>query len=146
MVALVACCGSVIFVEPVRSCDNQQVGAIAQAKTSRTPSEQKLDSHLYLMAQAARGAVNAPTLPSLSTILQGLEVDDKGKVHVDIQGSVNPGLLSEISTLGGVIESSFPNYGAIRAWIPPSAAETLAARPDVTFIKPAAKATTNSSP
>ena len=74
-----------------------------------------------------------------------LEFDGQGNVHVDVQGTVNPGLLAEIVSLGGTVDSSsFPAYGTIRAWIPLLATETLAARSDVTFIKPAAKGTTNS--
>src|SRR5262249_7492099 len=61
-------------------------------------------------------------------------------------GTVTPALLDEIVALGGTVESSFPAYGAIRAWIPLLAAETLANRSDVTFIKPAAQGTTNTRP
>ena len=143
---LVACCGGVAFHQPVQPAVHQRVQAVPQAKISRTAAQQKLDSHIYLAGQVARGVVDSGTLPSLPEFLRLLEFDEKGNVHVDIQSTVTPELLSAIIALGGAVESSFPNYGAIRAWISPAAAETLAVRPDVTFIKPAALATTNTRP
>jgi hypothetical protein len=145
-VGVVAWCGGVVFVQPVRASETEQVRAITQAKMSRTAAQQKLDSHIYLAGQAARGAVDSSVAPSLPNIIKSLEFNETGNVHVDIQGTVTPELLSAIVTLGGTVESSFPNYGSIRAWISLVAAETLAARSDVSFIKPAARGTTNTRP
>ena len=107
---------------------------MAQDKARRTPAQQKLDSHIYFAARGAR----EPASPR-----SALELDARGHVHVDIQAVVTPRLEAEILAAGGTVESSFPSYGTIRAWIPLSAAETLASRPDVTFIAPAARGTTN---
>src|SRR5262249_28811518 len=90
--------------------------------------------------------VTAATIPSLPNMVNMLEFNAQGKVLVDINCTVTPELLAEIAALGGTVESSFPNYEAIRAWMPLLAVETLAARDDVTFIKPAAKAITNREP
>lgn len=123
---LVACGGGVAFDQPVQPAEPQGVRAAVPGKMSRTPAQQKLDSHLYVAGQAARGLVNSSTLPSLPESLRLLEFDDKGNVHVDIQGTVTPALLWEIAVAGGTVESSFPN--------------------DVTFIKSAEQAMTNVPP
>lgn len=108
--------------------------AMAHDKAHRTATEQKLDSHIVGAARAAREKAPASA---------ELEIDARGNVHVDVQARVNPGLEAAIVASGGTVEASFPSYGTIRAWIPLSAAETLAARSDVTFIAPAARGTTN---
>jgi hypothetical protein len=113
-------------------------------KTSRTPAQQKLDSHLLAAAQMARSSPKGATDPSLASANQALELDEHGNVHVDIDAKVNDALLAQIANLCGTVESSFPNYATIRAWVPLLSAETLATRPEVTFIKPAGKAILNS--
>ena len=145
-IGLVICFSSAVFAQAMQPSAVQQIQAILQEKLNRTPAQQKLDSHIHLATQAASGAVTQSTMPSLPNMVKSLEFNEQGHVHVDIQGTVTPALLDEIVALGGTVESSFPNYGAIRAWIPLSAAETLAGRDDVTFIKPAAKAATNTRP
>jgi hypothetical protein len=124
---LSTCSGQVVFAQPVQAHEDRTIAA-------------KLDSHIYF---AARGAANAATQAALPRIRQSLELDDEGRVHVDIQALVTPALLAEIANRGGTVESSFPDHGTLRAWIPLSIAEILAARSDVTFIKPAARASTN---
>ena len=96
---LAACCGGVAFDQPVQPAVHQRVRAVPQAKIARTPAQQKLDSHIYLAGQAARGVVNSSTLPSLPEILRLLEFGEKGNVHVDTQSTVTPELLSAIIAL-----------------------------------------------
>lgn len=121
-----------------------QAQAALPAKTSRTPVQQKLDSHLIAAAQMARESPRGAADPSLQRANPALELDGRGNVHVDVQGAVNDELLAQITTLCGTVESAFPNYGTLRAWIPILSLETLASRPDVTFIKPAERAIFNS--
>jgi len=46
-----------------------------------------------------------------------LELDGSDCVRVDMRATVTPALLAEIAALGGMVESSFPSYGAIRPWM-----------------------------
>ena len=131
-------------VPEIRSSAVAEIQRILEEKTNRTPAQHKLDSHLHFAGQVARGAMHVETMPSLANVNSALEFNERGTVHVDIQGTVNAALLAEIAALGGTIESSHPKYRAIRAWIPLLNAERLAERSDVTFIEPAAKAFHNS--
>jgi hypothetical protein len=54
-------------------------------------------------------------------------------------------LLREIERVGGRVVLSLARAPALRALLPLSQMENLAARADVTFIAPAAEAATNSS-
>jgi predicted small lipoprotein YifL len=138
-VGLTACFSGLAFPQKIQPSGVQQLQTILQEKASRTPAQRKLDSHLHLSAQLARGALSAATMPGIRNASKYLKFDELQRVHVDIQGKVNDELLGEIEILGGTVESSFPKYGAIRAWIPLLYAESLAERADVTFIRPAAK-------
>jgi hypothetical protein len=149
--ALAVMCGPLMTTsgaQPVRLGMTVVVDEVSQAmpqdKAQRTPTEQKLDSHIVAVIHASRDANSAAETLSRLPDAASLEINRHGQVHVDIQGTVTGGLLSAIGSLGGTIESTFANYGTIRAWIPLAAAETLASREDVRFIAPAAKGTTNS--
>ena len=120
----------------------QGMPAMAQDKTHWTAAERKLDSHIVAAARAAADTPSPGPGPA-ATRNPALELDARGRVHVDVQARVNPELEAAIVAAGGAIESSFPNYGTLRAWIPLSSATGLAARADVTFIAPAARGTTN---
>jgi len=137
-----------IAAQPIRLGTTVVVHEVTQAmpqdKAHRAPTQQKLDSQILAAIHASRDPNSAPATPSRPPAVASLEIDRHGHVHVDIQGTVTSTLLSAIGALGGKVESSFANYGTIRAWIPLAAAETLASRSDVRFIAPAAKGTTNS--
>jgi len=138
-VGLTACFSGLVFAQKIQPSGIQQIQTILQEKASRTPAQRKLDSHLHMSAQLARGALRAATMPGIQNASKLLEFDEQKRVHVDIRGKVNGELLAEIATLGGTVESSFPKHGAIRAWIPLLQAEALAEREDVTFIGLATK-------
>ncbi len=104
----------------------QEIQSILQEKLNRTPAQRKLDSHLHLAGQAARGTVTSSTMPSLPNIVNVLDFNEHGDVHVDIQGTVTSTLLAAIASVGGTVESSVRSYGAVRAWNPPLAPETPA--------------------
>jgi hypothetical protein len=138
-VGLTACFSGLVFAQKIQPSGIQQIQTILQEKANRTPAQRKLDSHLLMSAQLARGALRAATMPGIQNASKLLEFDELKRVHVDIQGKVNGELLGEIAALGGTVESSFPKHGAIRAWIPLLNAEALAEREDVTFIGLASK-------
>ncbi|MBV9747141.1 MAG: S8 family serine peptidase, partial [Acidobacteriia bacterium] len=139
LAALLGCLSGPAFAQTLQPNAQREIEAILQEKANRTPAQQKLDSHIHLAGQLARGALTTATIPSLANAAVGLEFDQAGSVHVDIQANVNAALLAQITALGGRVESSFPDYRVIRAWIPLLAAEALASRSDVNFVKPAAK-------
>ncbi|HXM39872.1 MAG TPA: CARDB domain-containing protein, partial [Bryobacteraceae bacterium] len=93
-----------------------------------------------------QGLPIADGIATLPTLASSLETGSDGLIHMDIKAQVSPGLLSSIAALGGRVESSFARYGAIRAWLPLLAAETLAARPDVLFIRPAERGRASAGP
>ncbi len=122
-----------------------QIQALLKEKMNRTPAQQKLDSRILYNARLAAGQPIAPGLPE-SYRPAPLERSADGLIHVDINADVNNNLLSAIRALGGRVESAFAQYKSVRAWIPLSAAETLAGRDDVHFVKPAEQARTNAIP
>lgn len=138
-VGLTVCFSGLVFAQKIQPSGIRQIQTILEEKASRTPAQRKLDSHLLMSAQLARGALRAATMPGIQNASKLLEFDELERVHVDIRGKVNGELLGEIAALGGTVESSFPKYGAIRAWIPLLQAEALAEREDVTFIGLATK-------
>ncbi len=122
-----------------------EIQALHREKQNRTPAQRKIDSQILYNARLAAGRPIAPGLPK-SFRPAVLEKSADGLIHVDIDADVNNDLLSRIRALGGRVESAFPQYKSVRAWIPLSAAETLAGRDDVHFIKPAEQGRTNALP
>lgn len=128
-----------------------QMKALVEEKAARTPAQRKIGSQL-LYAKAGRFAAAKPasqkvggeTAPSAPTeILNLLQVDDQGRVLVDIKGDVDAGLERQIETLNGkVVYSSLPHRSA-RAWLPLASLEPLAEQPIVQVIRPALMAKTN---
>ena len=117
-----------------------QINALAVEKASRTPAQRKMDSQFIIALKQRRDDVLSNTLPMLRA---AVEIDSDDTTLVDIKASVSPYLLSEIERLGGTIINSFVEYDAIRARLPLDIIETLAADPDIHFIRPADKAMLN---
>jgi hypothetical protein len=107
-------------------------------KESRTPAQKKLDSQLLYALYERRGERARRGTPE-----SDVEVDERGRVLVDIRARVSRGLLARVRRLGGEVISTSESYNTIMARFPLERLETLAARGDVRFIGPAAKATTN---
>ena len=122
-----------------------EIQALLREKENRTPAQRKVDSQILYNARLAAGGPIAPGLPA-SFRPAVLEKSADGLIHVDIDADVDNDLLSQIRALGGRVESTFPQYKSVRAWIPLAAAETLAGRDDVRFVKPAPQARTNTLP
>ena len=109
-------------------------------KEARTAAQKKLDSHIVLALKKSRGE---PPFDQPTTLDPDLVIEPDGRVLVDLTATVTAELLSQISTSGGTVISSFESMKAIRARIPLSQMEAIAVRAEVTFISPAAQATTN---
>ncbi|MHB9007987.1 MAG: S8 family serine peptidase [Limisphaerales bacterium] len=118
----------------------QQIEALQAAKANRTPVQQKLDSQLIDAGKIRRGE---PVAEGVPTLRLELDEDVGGRVLTDLDAKVSDELLQRIADLGGEVVNHFAQFDAIRAWVPLVEVETLAARGDVTFIRPAVKAVTN---
>ena len=99
-------------------------------KARRTPAQRKIGSLLL-------GVLRDPAVP------RGLDLDDAGRVLVDITADVSQVLLDRITALGGSVVDSFERYRAVRARLPTEALEALAAEDAVSRIEPADVAVTN---
>jgi hypothetical protein len=107
-------------------------------KESRTPAQRKIDSQLLYALYERRGESGRRGTPR-----SDVEVDGRGRVLVDIRARVSKGLLARVRRLGGEVVSSSESYNSIMSRFPLKRLEALAARADVRFIAPAARATTN---
>lgn len=116
-----------------------QIQALQAEKAARTGALLKMDSRLIYGLNRSRNQAVAGA-PQLRT---GVQTMADGRVLVDITATVTPALLDFISSLGGQVVGSFPQFRAIRAQVPLNQIESLAARAEVAVIKPAVKAMTN---
>jgi hypothetical protein len=130
--------------QPIPEAGAAQIRALLQDKANRTPAQLKLDSQIIYNARVAAGLPAAPGV-TRSFHPGFLEKSTDNLIHVDIAADVTAELLAAIKGVGGRVESSFPEYKTVRAWIPLASAEALAGRSDVQFIKPAAIAHVNSA-
>ncbi|WP_312872835.1 S8 family serine peptidase [Kibdelosporangium persicum] len=123
-----------------RAADNAaaQISALQELKRSQTPVEAKLDTTLLVAKRGAEAAGRGlrAAVPALQT---GVPAD---KVTVDIRGSASPDLLGHLRKAGAEIRAVSEHYGSVRAEIPVSAIESIAARKDVKFVEPAVGAMT----
>ena len=111
-------------------------------KGGRTPSQQKINAQILYEIDRARGGAATKGAP-LET---GVRVDASGRALVDVRAPVTAALSRTIRRLGGVVLSSSPAHESTIARMPLLKLETLAADPAVTFIEPAAEATTLRKP
>ncbi len=118
----------------------RQIEALQNAKLTRSPAQQKMDSNLIDADKASRGE---STAPGVALVAPGLERDGAGRVLVDLEARVTPELLRALESLGARVVNHFVNFDAIRAWLPLASIESIAGRPDVKFVRQAVKAATN---
>jgi Subtilase family/IPT/TIG domain len=110
----------------------QQIESLIAEKRHRTPAQRKLDSQLLTAIKLKRGEPMSADVPTLRI---DVKTDAQGRALVDLDATVSDDLLKQIKILGGEVINSFPQFNAIRAQVPLSALETLAARADVKFIR-----------
>ena len=97
---------------------NQQIEAQLEAKAQRTPAQRKVSSQLLDAWRRVRDQPGADE-----------------RVTVDIRADVTPAVLARIRALGGTVINSVARYRAIRAQLPLSAVEKLAALDAVQSIR-----------
>ncbi len=107
-----------------------QIRTLEEIKAKRTPSQEKIDSRLFLASLHRR---NAPGLAPL-TDFRFLEPDAAGRVDVDIilssRGGMKP-VLSRLEALGEVVRGSSAAFRRVAARIRLENLEELAAMPEV---------------
>ena len=113
-----------------------------QEKRTRTPAQRKIDSQLLYALYREQGLADAKGVPAGELLVK---FDEKGRAIITIRARVTKGVLAKVKSLGGEIISSNARYNDIRAYLPLSKLEELAALKDVRAIMPAEEATTNSA-
>ena len=108
----------------------RQIEELLAAKEQRTPAQRKVISQLL----DAAGSTQSPRAPGTAS------TDEL--VTVDIRTDVTPAVLARIQSLGGTVLNSLPKYRAIRAHLPLSAVEPLAAHDTIQSIRTADEAVT----
>lgn len=94
----------------------------------------KLDDQLLLALRKSRGE---PPFDRPTTLEPQIPIKDGDRVLVDIEGSVSSALLNQVVVGGGALPDSSPSSTVLRAMVPVSQLETIAARADVKSISPA---------
>ncbi len=121
----------------------RQISALLAEKASRTPAQAKIDSHLLHAAMVLSGQPLDAALPPLAGELKAVRAGANYMAEVDIRGSVTDGLLGAVRAAGGRVISSFPEYESVRAMLPLTQIENIAARAEVRQIRRAARARLN---
>jgi uncharacterized repeat protein (TIGR01451 family) len=120
-----------------------QIQALLEEKAARTPAQQRIDSQLLAAARMARGRPVARGIARLESVWDRVRRLPGDRALVDVRADVDDALLARLGGLGAEIESAFPEYRAVRARLPLDRIEEVAALPGVSFVEPAAEATTN---
>ena len=133
---------------PVRAV--RQIEALLAAKAQRTAAQRKVSSQLLDAAESAQrleteGIAQQPRGPAGSALQREAgsdAMDEPERITVDIRADVTSAVLDRIRALGGTVINSVPKYRAIRAQLPVTAIERLAALTAVQTIRPADEAVT----
>jgi len=116
-----------------------QMEILKGEKAALTPVQQKVNSNIirHLHTKILKDQVES--LPKFET---NIVLTSKNEILTDIKANVTDSLLAAIVANGGTIINKYPQYRAIRALIPITAVEAIAAHPDVQFIDTAAECET----
>jgi hypothetical protein len=117
----------------------RQIGALLAEKAERTPTQRKISSRL-LYASKMRAGI--PIAAGVAALRSEVPVASDGTVLVDLRAHVTPRVLARIAQLGGSVVSSTADRDSIRARIPLTGVEELAALPEVQSLRPADRAYT----
>jgi uncharacterized repeat protein (TIGR01451 family) len=115
-----------------------QIDALTSIKTSKSASQNKIDSRLFMAILKARQDPRLSALPDFRYVAP----DADGKIAVDVEArkvSDVKAVLARISTAGGQVQSFEYKYRMARARVPISAIEGLASLPGVRKIQLAQK-------
>jgi subtilisin-like proprotein convertase family protein len=115
-----------------------QIDAIAAAKRGLSATQKKVDSRLLTEVTQRRGAAVAAGVGRVTT---GVTTDKNGRTAVNVLGDAKAAGAAVLAVGGRVISTS-AREGAVRADVPLSAVETLAAKPGVSRVRVADQAVT----
>ena len=117
----------------------QQISALMLDKKQRTPAQAKISSGILYTSRMLQGL---PAAIGVQYLWTNLELDTHDNLYVDITAHVSDKLLQQLQAEGVRIVRYNSAYHTIRALVPPSSVETIAALPDVIFIQPRQQAMT----
>ena len=109
----------------------QQIDIIRQGKEAQTPVQKKINPSITIYLHTEVLLDQTKWLPKMNG---GIAITASNNILVDISADVTDDLLQMIARNDGTILNAFVQYHAIRAQIPITAVETIAAHPDVRFI------------
>lgn len=118
-----------------------QIEALLAEKASWSTTQRKVSSHLLYAKNNRFAKALAETKDPAKRITSLNDVDDQGRVLVDIKGRGVSALGTQVGVLGGAVVGSTAN--SMRAWMKLDQLETLAANDAVRAIRPAFLAATN---
>ncbi len=118
--------------EEISESARQQISALMQEKANRTPGQKKMDSRLIYASKMGRGERVAIGVDTLDV---GLDIDEEGKVIIDITAEVNASLLSKLKIAGAKIITSVPQYRTVQVRVSIDAVETIANYPEVIYVQ-----------
>ena len=97
-------------------------------------AKDKLDGQIILALKKSRGQ---PPFDKPTSLEPAIPIKDGDRVLVDIEGSVSKALMDQVTLSGGTVPNGSTTSTTLRAMVPLSQLEALAARSDVNFISPA---------
>jgi subtilisin-like proprotein convertase family protein len=110
-----------------------QIAALQSLKSSLSPTEKKLDSHLAVELRKRQGKMNTAALPRLNT---GVQVSKAGTTRVTIDTTkVSPDLLQRLRGVGAGIEFSSAQLHVVTVQAPLDAMSTIAGWSDVVRVR-----------
>ena len=127
-------------VETLSESAAAQIQALIAEKDSRNPAQQKMDSQLVYVANQAQGLAAVAAVP---TLVADVAMGADNRVLVDVRCACTPEIIDFITQSGGTVTAEVPAFSSIRALMPATVIEALAARDDVSYVQPAVLATTN---
>jgi hypothetical protein len=116
-----------------------EMQALAREKRSRTATQRKINPNVLFTSRMMQGQAAAPGVPNLET---GVDLDTNENLVLDISAYVSDGLLDRIRHQGVTVLGSWPEYNTLRASVPASKVETIAAFSEVIFVSTKQEATT----
>jgi subtilisin-like proprotein convertase family protein len=116
-----------------------QIAALQDLKKSASAAETKVDSSLMLQQRLSANRTAGSAVPRLQN---GVEKTAGDKVLVDIRATVSDGLLKFLASKGVGVQTVSARYSSIRAEVPLSAVNAIAARTDVKQVEQADTAMT----
>ncbi|MCW6509816.1 S8 family serine peptidase [Lichenifustis flavocetrariae] len=113
-----------------------QIQSAQVEKNSRTPIEMKMSSDLLILSRPESSSV-ANRAALAHQVITGVD----GRISVNVFGVVSDKLKQEITDLGGTVKSSVSERNILNVEIPSSSIKELAAKPEVTYLRPSPQGT-----